>query len=55
MQLLVRRRMEFLIGGACALGHYTGLARDTNDFDLMLRPENVRFATILRAQKSRST
>jgi hypothetical protein len=44
MQLLVRNRIEFLIGGAYALGHYTGLSRDTKDFDLMLRPEDVPMA-----------
>jgi len=44
MQLLVRSRIEFLIGGAYALGYYTGLARDTKDFDLMLRPNDVPVA-----------
>lgn len=41
MQLLERRRIKFLVGGAYALGYYTGLARDTKDFDLMLRPKDV--------------
>jgi hypothetical protein len=41
MQLLVRGRIDFLIGGAYAMGYYTGLARDTKDFDLMLRPQDV--------------
>jgi len=41
MQLLVRARIDFLIGGAYAIGYYTGLARDTKDFDLMLRPQDV--------------
>jgi hypothetical protein len=44
MQLFVRNRIEFLIGGAYALGHYTGLDRDTKDFDLMIRPEEVSIA-----------
>src|ERR1700704_1365586 len=46
MQLLVRNRIEFLIGGAYALGHYTGLSRDTKDFDLMLRPKDVPMALV---------
>jgi hypothetical protein len=41
MQLLVRNRVEFLIGGAYAFSHYTGLNRDTKDFDLMIRPGDV--------------
>jgi hypothetical protein len=44
MQLFVRNRIEFLIGGAYALGHYTGLSRETKDFDLMLRPNDVPIA-----------
>jgi hypothetical protein len=44
MQLFVRNRIEFLIGGAYALGHYTSLSRDTKDFDLMLRPGDVPIA-----------
>jgi len=44
MQLLERRRIKFLIGGAYALGYYTGVARDTKDFDLMLRPRDVPLA-----------
>jgi hypothetical protein len=44
MQLLDRCGIKFLIGGAYALGYYTGVARDTKDFDLMLRPRDVPFA-----------
>jgi hypothetical protein len=46
MQLFVRNGIEYLIDGAYALRHYTGLDRDTKDFDLMIRPESsdiVRF------------
>src|SRR5207249_948636 len=31
-------------GGAYAFGHYTGLNRDTKDFDLIIRPEDVPIA-----------
>jgi hypothetical protein len=33
--------IEFLVGGGYAFGHYTGLHRDTKDFDLMVRPSAV--------------
>jgi len=35
---LRRGRVPFLVGGAFALRHYTGIARDTKDFDLFVRP-----------------
>jgi hypothetical protein len=33
--------VEFLIGGAFALGTYTGIERNTKDLDLMMRPCDV--------------
>lgn len=44
MQLLRDNNIDFLVGGAYALGHYTGIDRDTKDFDLFLRPADVSAA-----------
>jgi Nucleotidyl transferase of unknown function (DUF2204) len=41
MRLLSENGVEFLVGGAYAFEHYTGLARDTKDIDLMVRPADV--------------
>src|SRR4051812_1066855 len=32
--------VPFLVGGAYALGHYTGIVRHTKDLDLFVRPED---------------
>ena len=44
MQLLREHNIDFLVGGAYALAHYTGINRDTKDFDLFLRPADVSLA-----------
>src|SRR5260221_2814035 len=44
MQLLRENNIDFLVGGAYALGHYTGIDRDTKDFDLFLQPADVSWA-----------
>ena len=44
MQLLLDNGLEALVGGAYAMAHYTGIARDTKDFDLLLRPADVKAA-----------
>lgn len=41
MQLLDGNGLEFMVGGAYATAHYTGLERDTKDIDLLLRPADV--------------
>ena len=41
MQLLRDNKIDFLVGGAYALAEYTGINRDTKDFDLFLRPKDV--------------
>lgn len=41
MRLLQERKIPFLVGGAFALGSYTGVVRDTKDFDIMLRKDDV--------------
>jgi len=40
--VLQEAEIPFLVGGAFALHAYTGVVRDTKDFDLMVRPEDVR-------------
>ena len=46
MQLLLDNDLEALVGGAYAMAHYTGIARDTKDFDLLLRPADVETALV---------
>ncbi|HEY5752159.1 MAG TPA: hypothetical protein VIT21_03345 [Chthoniobacterales bacterium] len=41
LDVLETARIDFLVGGAFALRAYTGIERDTKDFDLMLRPPDV--------------
>jgi hypothetical protein len=41
MQLLRDNKFDFLVGGAYALAEYTGINRDTKDFDLFLRSKDV--------------
>jgi hypothetical protein len=36
-----RARLPFLVGGAYALGYYTGVVRHTKDFDLFVRPADA--------------
>src|SRR5215210_3201243 len=36
--------IAYLVGGAFALQPYTGLVRDTKDFDIFLRPEDLQRA-----------
>ena len=50
MLLLQKANVPFLVGGAYAFGVYTGINRDTKDFDLFLQPKNVVQAlTVLRS------
>jgi hypothetical protein len=32
--------IDYLVGGAYALAHYTGIVRDTKDFDIFVRPRD---------------
>jgi len=34
--------IDFMVGGAYASGHYTGILRDTKDFDIFVRPDDCR-------------
>ena len=40
MSCLQQAGMPFLVGGAFALNHYTGIKRDTKDLDVFVRPED---------------
>ena len=41
MHLLEEAKVPFLVGGAYAFGVYTGIVRDTKDFDLFLQPQDL--------------
>lgn len=41
MEILIGAGLPFMVGGAYALRVYTGVVRDTKDFDLMVRREDV--------------
>ena len=41
MQALADAGVPFLVGGAYALAHYTGIVRHTKDFDFFVRPEDA--------------
>src|SRR5262249_40232743 len=42
VEVLDEARVPFLVGGAYALAHYTGIVRHTKDFDVFVRPEDCR-------------
>ncbi len=44
IQLMKRARVPFLVGGAYAYAHYTGIYRDTKDLDLFIHPVDVERA-----------
>jgi Uncharacterised nucleotidyltransferase len=44
MEVLRQANIPFLMGGAYALGVYTGINRNTKDFDLFLRPKDFESA-----------
>lgn len=41
LALMVRSEVPFLVGGAFALQRYTGLARETKDIDIFVKPVDV--------------
>src|SRR5687767_14054146 len=47
--------MEFLVGGAYALVHYTGIGRDTKDLDLFIRRADWERATSALAEEGIAT
>src|ERR1044072_8476362 len=44
MVLLQKNKIPFLVGGAYAFGVYTGISRDTKDFDLFIQPRDLEQA-----------
>ncbi|HWG47804.1 MAG TPA: hypothetical protein VN688_33885 [Gemmataceae bacterium] len=41
LAVLSEAKVPFLLGGAYALSHYTGIARHTKDLDLFVRPDDA--------------
>jgi hypothetical protein len=41
LRLMRQSRLPFLVGGAYALAHYTGVVRHTKDLDLFVRPADA--------------
>jgi hypothetical protein len=55
LTILTETRLPFLIGGALALRHYTGVVRHTKDLDLFARPQDYpRILEQLAAQGYRT-
>jgi hypothetical protein len=42
LRTLEAARVPFLVGGAYALGHYTGIVRHTKDLDIFVRPGDCK-------------
>lgn len=55
MQLLNEHALPFLVGGAFALRHYTGIHRDTKDLDLFCKAEDYPHILKLFAQHGYTT
>ncbi|HYE71876.1 MAG TPA: hypothetical protein VEF04_01040 [Blastocatellia bacterium] len=50
LKLLNESKVDYLVGGAYAFARYTGIERDTKDFDIFVRPKDC--ARILEVLKS---
>jgi len=50
LAILSEAKVPYLLGGAYALAHYTGIARHTKDLDLFLRPADAPRALATLAQ-----
>ncbi|MBV9464140.1 MAG: nucleotidyltransferase [Verrucomicrobiae bacterium] len=55
MDVLTAARIPVLVGGAYAFNQYTGIFRDTKDFDLFIRREHVDAALGLLAREGLNT
>ncbi|WP_163783133.1 nucleotidyltransferase family protein [Myxococcus vastator] len=55
IQLLSDARIPFLVGGAYAFAHYTGIYRDTKDLDLFIRKDDADRALEVLARNGWST
>src|SRR5437879_13231312 len=40
MQVLDRAKIPYVVGGGYAMAYYTGIARNTKDLDLFIKPED---------------
>jgi Uncharacterised nucleotidyltransferase len=49
IKLMKRAGVPFLVGGAYAYAHYTGIYRDTKDLDLFVHPGDVERALVVLA------
>ena len=47
--------LKYLVGGGYALGHYTGVSRDTKDFDIFVRREDYDAVMVLLAKQGYHT
>jgi hypothetical protein len=45
LALLNKKKLPFLVGGAFALHHYTGISRDTKDLDLFCKASDLKQIT----------
>ena len=55
LRILTGARIPFLVGGAFALKHYAGIARDTKDLDIFLGKEHVDPAIDVLAERGYQT
>lgn len=55
MQRLTEAGIPFLVGGAYAFGVYTGISRDTKDFDLFLQSSDVERALVVLGEAGYET
>lgn len=50
LRILNQHNVRYVVAGAVAIGHYTGLWRDTKDLDLFLVPDEVTKALTVLAE-----
>jgi hypothetical protein len=55
LDALLKSRIPFLVGGAYALARYTGIERDTKDFDVFVRAEDSQAVLEVLADAGFST
>jgi hypothetical protein len=44
LEILTKNKVPFVVGGALALKHFAGIARDTKDLDVFLKKEDLEHA-----------
>jgi hypothetical protein len=55
MDILDRAKVPYLVGGAYSLAYYAGIVRHTKDFDVFVRPSQVKNALIAFEQQGYRT